>query len=113
MRRIAPAFLLLPFLLGACTETAIGALDEKMSQWTDMECSTVFIALGDGYCRDRIKAGDRPAEKLHCFRTLGGIDCYAVADPYEVNSTGRTRQAQRLTEPAPPVRLAADPPPAP
>lgn len=113
MRRIAPFFLLLPLALGACTEMAIGALDEKVSDWTDKQCSTVFLALGDGYCRDRLKVGDRPAQKLHCFRTLGGIDCYAEADPYGVNGTGRTRQAQRLTEPSPQPRLAADPPPAP
>ncbi len=101
MRRLAPFCLILPFLLGGCTEMAIGALDEKVSEWTDKECSTVFIALGNGYCRDRLRAGERQSEKLHCFRTLGGVDCYAVSDPYGINASGRARQAQRLTEPVP------------
>lgn len=97
------------FTVAACTETAIGAIDEKISQWTDRECSTVFVMLGDDYCREKHVAGDRPGEKIHCFRTLGGVDCYAEADPYGINGSGRTRQATRLTDPGapPPDRTEA------
>lgn len=100
------------FTVAACTETAIGAIDEKISQWTDRECSTVFLMLGDDYCREKRVIGERPGEKIHCFRTLGGVDCYAEADPYGVNASGRTRQATRLTDPgAPPPARAEEPVP--
>jgi len=98
------------FTVAACTETAIGAIDEKISQWTDRECSTVFMMLGDNYCRDKRVIGDRPGEKIHCFRTLGGVDCYTEADPYGINASGRTRQATRLTDPGAPPPARTDEP---
>ena len=99
------------FTVAACTETAIGAIDEKISQWTDRECSTVFMMLGDNYCREKRVIGDRPGERIHCFRTLGGVDCYAEADPYGINGSGRARQATRLTDPgAPPPPRAEEVP---
>lgn len=98
------------FTVAACTETAIGAIDEKISQWTDRECSTVFLMLGDNYCRDKLVIGDRPGENMHCFRTLGGVDCYAEEDPYGINASGRTRQATRLADPGAPSPAQAEEP---
>lgn len=99
------------FTVAACTETAIGAIDEKVSQWTDRECSTVFMMLGDNYCREKRVIGDRPGERIHCFRTLGGVDCYAEADPYGINGSGRARQSTRLTDPgAPPSQRTEEVP---
>ncbi len=100
------------FTVAACTETAIGALDEKVSGWTNRECSTMFVVLGDDYCRDRRVAGERQAEKIHCFRTLGGVDCYADPDPYAINPSGRVRQTTRLTQPEPAIGQPAQPVPA-
>jgi hypothetical protein len=80
---------------------AAGTADTKVSQWTDGECSVENILVWDGFCH---KAEVKPPPQLYCFRSIGDVDCYAEADPYQVSSSGRSVPPASLATPD----LAAD-----
>lgn len=114
-RRLCLAAPLVALLLSACggeafvistiasstTSTAVQTIDLAMSRKTDEECSVMNFVDGDGYCRPRTVPSGRP--QVHCFKTIGGVDCYTEKDPYGLAETGNVR-------PSPP--LGADPVPA-
>ncbi len=92
-------FLALVLLATACggdslvastvASTVVGTVDEAVSRHTDQECSVMNLIDGDGYCRSRtVPSGRAP---VHCFRTLGGVDCYEQRDPYGLAETGQVR----------------------
>jgi hypothetical protein len=118
MRRHLLVALSAPFLalgLGACdpasqamlagaslvtfvhTDKTIG---DHVATWAfDMDCSTLTLANGEGYCHDFATEEDlRAAEAeaaaqqagTYCYRTLGGIDCYRQPDNM-ASSTARVR----------------------
>lgn len=87
--------------------TMVGTVDEAMSRRTDQECSVMNFVDGDGYCRSRTVPSGRPP--VHCFRTLGGVDCYEETDPYGLTETGTVRPSPPLaTDPAPARTARAD-----
>jgi hypothetical protein len=88
-------------LLGAssCTSLAVETLDSKFSQITDADCSYAHVLVGDAYCRSHTV--EKPKEPVYCFRSLGNVDCYAEADPYKINPSGRALQPQPLETPTP------------
>jgi len=101
----------LAFLLGGlsgCTSLAVETAEKKLSQWTDAQCSYAHVLVGEPYCIKPTEAKARPP--LYCFHTLGDVDCYATADPYHINPSGRSLQAPPLATPAPDAAAAAPQP---
>lgn len=105
--------LLLPALLAACsaergnfttaTQTlglGIGYEIVKVRAERSLEvtCNAMNLLSDGSYCVSNYKPTDR--QEVFCFKTLGGVDCYAERDPYSLE--GRALPA------AP--RLLADPP---
>lgn len=84
MRRLA--LLPLLFALAACDPvsgtvitqsglTTLGTVDRLASKRMDQDCSLLNVLEGDGYCRSRTIPRET---EVHCYRTLGKVDCYAV-----------------------------------
>jgi hypothetical protein len=90
-----------PVVIGT---VAAGTLDAKLAQWTDGECSLEHIVVADGFCHTADAAKEPPP--LYCFHSLGGVDCYAEADPYQVNPSGRVLSPPPLGSPGPNVAAA-------
>jgi hypothetical protein len=96
MVRIFFLGMMLALLLGmsGCTTAAIAVIDEKISQMTDQDCTTVNLMLGDSYCKDnKVRITQAP---LYCYRTLGGVDCYGDKDPYAMAGTERAASTSEL-----------------
>jgi hypothetical protein len=93
--------LALAALLGSsgCTSLAVETLDSKFSQITEADCSYAHVLVGEAYCRSHTL--DRSKEPVYCFKSLGNVDCYAEADPYKINPSGRALQPQPLETPTP------------
>ncbi|MCW5731596.1 MAG: hypothetical protein KIT20_12620 [Alphaproteobacteria bacterium] len=58
---------------------AVETFDAKISQLRDERCHLAHLAFGRSYCQS--KRIDREEEPRHCVKTLGDVDCYAVAAP--------------------------------
>lgn len=83
-------------LLGTtgCTTAAVAVLDEKISQMTEMDCTSVNVLLGESYCRENKR--NLKQEKIFCYKTLGGIDCYREKNPYKTEKSARVRPVTAL-----------------
>jgi hypothetical protein len=114
MRRTIRTALAVPLLLGlaACdpasqamlagaslvsfvhTDKTIG---DHVATWAfDQDCSTLTLANGEGYCRDRVTEEELAAREAgaraelaatYCYRTLGAISCYRQPDPAASSAT--------------------------
>lgn len=70
------------------TDKTIG--DHLVSWSSGKNCSTVRTERGQTYCVEDAIVQD---EKLYCYRTLGDVTCYHVADPYAQGATTVDRAA--------------------
>ncbi len=77
-----------------CTSAAVAVIDEKISQMTEKNCTTVNIMLGEDYCRDKIR--HLKQEAVYCYKTLGGVDCYREKNPYKTERSERVRAVTAL-----------------
>lgn len=95
MRLLIVGFLV-TILLGmtGCTTAAVAVIDEKISQMTEKDCTTVNIMLGEDYCRDRDRSLRQ--EQVYCYRSLGGVDCYREKNPYDTDKSPRVQPAAVL-----------------
>ena len=75
---------------------AAGAIDTKVSQSTDGECSVENILVWDSFCH---KTEAKVPPQLYCFRSIGGVDCYPESDPYQVSASGRSPPRRSLATP--------------
>lgn len=94
-------FIGLVLLLGGsgCTTLAFETAEKKLSQWTDAQCSYAHVLVGEPYCVKPAAPKEQPP--LYCFRSIGDVDCYAEADPYQINPSGRALQQPPLATPEP------------
>ena len=121
MPRLAAALLLTlsAGALGGCimvpailVTSAIELVDETASLRLDMNCATTHLLLIEPYCRSRTVPNNQPP--VYCFRTLGGVDCYAEDDPYGVGESSRVKPGRPLAAPrVAPVAVAQPPVPVP
>ena len=82
------------------TVLGVATVDAIASRHTEKDCSVLNLLDGDPYCRSTTVPNGRPP--VHCFKTLGGVDCYAEPDPSKLAETGRNpERAPRGTPPAP------------
>lgn len=119
MRRILKA-ILLPLL---CVSMLAGCADERKNltpaaQWTavglgyeivktkierrlEMTCNPLNILSDGTYCVSNYKPSDR--QEVYCFKTLGGVDCYAEPDPYSLEGRQLPAQPRALADPRMPM----------
>jgi hypothetical protein len=115
MRMIARTFLLPLMLVGLLTgcaderrnmtpltqATALGLgyeiIKTKVERRLEVTCNPLNFLSDGTYCVSNYKPTDR--QEVFCFKTLGGVDCYAEPDPYSL-------EGRQL--PGPP-RVLADP----
>lgn len=105
--------MLLP-LLGACssplpdagTNAALGlgagVAVNRVEKRYDVECSIFNILEAGEYCVSRFKPTDR--DEVHCFKSLGGVDCYADRDPYLLAGRSLPAAPRTLADPPMPMR---------
>lgn len=79
--------------IGVAAEIVKTRLERKL----EATCNMYNIITDGSYCVSNYKPTDR--QEVYCFKTLGGVDCYAEPDPYSL-------EGRQL--PAPP-RVLADP----
>jgi len=68
--------------LGGCSAAAVAVLDNAMTSVNGDTCSVAKIFRGQAPCEPpepEITVEETP---LHCYRTLGVIDCYRARDPF-------------------------------
>jgi len=67
---------------------------DYVASWAyDQDCSVMYAAYEDSYCKD-FESAEQKAEREraeaeaaqtaygHCYRTLGGVTCYKDPDPF-------------------------------
>ncbi|MCW5752251.1 MAG: hypothetical protein KIT81_14005 [Alphaproteobacteria bacterium] len=96
---------------------AVETFDARISQMRDERCHLAHLAFGRSYCQS--KRIDREEEPRHCVKTLGDVDCYAVAAPESPPSSAPaparagahagTASEAAPSEPAPDLRLSPAP----
>ncbi len=95
MRVLSVAFLFAAlFAVSGCTTAAVAVIDEKISQMTEMECTSVNVMFGEDYCKEKREAIKQ--EPVYCYKTLGGIDCYSQKNPYNTEKSERVRTVSEL-----------------
>lgn len=82
--------------LSGCETAVVAVLDKSLSNATGQECSLARAFGGGDWCH-----GVQPEEadanaSLYCYQTLGTVDCYNEADPYDPGKA-------RATEPPRPL----------
>ena len=81
----APGLLImvcLLFFLGGCSAAAVAVVDNAMTSMNGDTCSFAKIFRGEAPCEDPDPKVTVVEEPLHCYRTLGVIDCYRAKDPF-------------------------------
>ena len=82
------------FFITACTTDIIKSLDEEMSELAGIKCSATNLSVGEDYCQaPKLEYVQVP---VHCYKTMGGVDCYRQPDPYHAEGSERVRPALSL-----------------
>lgn len=88
LRGLRPLVPLLLVAAAGCAADTVEAIDAEVSGIVEKDCRVAYLFRGRRYCR---QPEEPEAPPLYCFRTLGGVDCYAEEDPYGVGRSGRAR----------------------
>ena len=75
---------------------------KKVEKRYDVECSLFNLLEAGNYCVSKYKPTDR--EQVHCFKTLGGVDCYSERDPYLLAGRSLPTAPRELADPPMPMR---------
>lgn len=81
-------------LLGGCATEAAKSFDGAVSEYMGLTCSSQNLAVGESYCTR--PGPDLVQEKIHCYKSLGTVDCYAEPNPYITERSVRVRQVLAL-----------------
>ena len=68
--------------LGGCSAAAVAVLDNAMTSVNGDTCSMAKIFRGEAPCESPEREITVEETPLHCYRTLGVIDCYRARDPF-------------------------------
>lgn len=119
MRRMMQAFLIPLLLAGfvsACSDqrsdltpftqsTAVGVgyeiFKSRVERRLEMTCNLENIVTEGSYCVSNYKPTDR--KEVYCFKTLGGVDCYAEPDPYSLEGRQLPGPPRALADPRMPM----------
>ncbi len=96
MRGFSNSGILLAVLvvLSGCATEAAKSIDGTVSEYMGLTCSSQNIAVGEDYCTR--PGPDLVQEKIHCYKSLGKVDCYREPNPYETEQSVRVRQVLAL-----------------
>lgn len=72
----------LPYEVVSIMATDKGLIDHAVSYGSGKNCSVVRKNQGLSYCVEDEKIVEA---KVHCYRTLGSVNCYEVEDPFNDN----------------------------
>ncbi len=64
-------------------------------------CNLENIVVEGSYCVSNFKPTDR--QEVFCFKTLGGVDCYAEPDPYSLEGRQLPAPPRALADPRMPM----------
>lgn len=84
---------------------ALGVGIYRLEKHYDVNCSLYNILEEGEYCVSKYKPSGR--EEVHCFKTLGGVDCYTEKDPYMLAGRSLPAAPRSLADP----RMPMDPGP--
>lgn len=66
-----------------------------------MTCNLENLVVEGTYCVSNYKPTDR--QEVYCFKTLGGVDCYAEPDPYSLEGRQLPGPPRALADPRMPM----------
>jgi hypothetical protein len=66
-----------------------------------MTCNIENVITEGSYCVSNFKPTDR--QEVFCFKTLGGVDCYAEPDPYSLEGRQLPAAPRPLADPRMPM----------
>ncbi|WP_341895855.1 hypothetical protein [Ferrovibrio terrae] len=119
MRKLIQAVLIPLLLVGsisACSDqrsdltpftqsTAVGVGYEifkaRVERRLEMTCNLENVIVDGKYCVSNFKPTDR--QEVFCFKTLGGVDCYAEPDPYSLEGRQLPAPPRALADPRMPM----------
>ncbi len=81
-------------ILSGCATEAAKSIDGTVSEYMGLNCSSQNLAVGESYCTR--PGPDLVQEKIHCYKSLGTVDCYKEPNPYETEQSIRVRQVLAL-----------------
>ena len=87
------------FTLGGCSAAAVAVVDNAMSSVNGDTCSMAKIFRGEAPCEDPEPEVTVVEEPLHCYRTLGVIDCYRAKDPFAKIEGRSPDEKQQVSSP--------------
>lgn len=76
----------------------------KVERRLEVTCNPLNLISDGTYCVSNYKPTDR--QEVFCFKTLGGVDCYAEPDPYSLEGRQLPAPPRALADP----RMPMDPP---
>lgn len=74
----------------------------RLEKHYEVQCSIYYILEEGSYCVSKYKPTGR--EEVHCFKTLGGVDCYSERDPYMLAGRNLPAAPRALADPAMPAK---------
>lgn len=73
----------------------------KVEQRLGITCNPLNMLSDGKYCVSNYKPTDR--QEVWCFKTLGGVDCYAEPDPYSLAGRALPADPRPLADPRMPM----------
>lgn len=83
--------------IGVATEIVKTRLEHKL----EVTCNMYNIITDGSYCVSNYKPSGR--QEVYCFKTLGGVDCYAEPDPYSLEGRQLPAAPRVLADPRMPM----------
>ena len=81
-------------MLSGCTSDIAKSIDEQLSEYAGMPCSSQNLAAGGAYC-NRPRTEMMQAQ-MYCYKTLGSTTCYRDKNPYDTEKSERVRPVMEL-----------------
>jgi len=73
----------------------------RLERRLEVTCNMYNILTDGSYCVSNYKPTDR--QEVYCFKTLGGVDCYAEPDPYSLEGRQLPAAPRLLADPRMPM----------
>lgn len=86
-------------LLGA--SVAVEIVKAKIERRLEVTCNPLNLISDGSYCVSNYKPTDH--QEVFCFKTLGGVDCYAEPDPYSLEGRQLPAAPRALADPRMPM----------
>ncbi len=92
---------LTPFTQSTIVGVGYEVFKARVERRLEMTCNLENIVTEGSYCVSNFKPTDR--QEVFCFKTLGGVDCYAEPDPYSLEGRQLPGPPRALADPRMPM----------